>query len=75
MAVVYMAVKDYKNAIVEYNWLADVKTSKFGRKTKGYPETLKQPEAGYNAVVAADMSRADARKAMGDDPKKILQLT
>jgi tetratricopeptide (TPR) repeat protein len=74
MAVVHMAVKDYKNAIIEYNWLADVETSKFGRKTKGYPETLKQPEAGYNAVVAADMSRADARKAMGDDPKKSYNL-
>ncbi len=72
LAQVYQEVKNYDAASKEFNWIDDADTSRYGRRPiGGTDQILKKEEAGYNAVLAADMGREMAikNKAAGDTKK------
>lgn len=75
LALVYQEMGQYANAAKMFNWIVDTDTTRYGRRPMGSDALLKKEEAAYNAVLAMDQSRENAKKnKAGDDNVKAYSL-
>jgi tetratricopeptide (TPR) repeat protein len=71
LALVYQEVGQYEKQAAAFNWIADVDTSRYGRRPQNFGALITKSDAGYNAVLAMETAREAAlkNKAGGDTVK------
>lgn len=75
LALVYQEMEQYAKAADMFNRIVDADTNRYGRRALGSAAPYKKEDAGYNAVIMMDKSRAAAQKNKAqDDPVKAYNL-
>lgn len=75
LAQLYQELSNFSKAAQMYDWIVFTDTTRYGRRPIGSESLLKKEEAGYDAVLMMDTSRALAQQQQaGGDPVKAYSL-